>query len=261
MTAWKIINKLFANSYRVEDKRWDKPFSTLRKKWCEIPCSFNDRKSSKELLKLNDNELFEIWNLSQEEGLKGPSSWYHQKYRNYVKDKKILDFGCGFGVSGLSFSQFGAHVTFVDIIKENVELVRRISKILKLKNTNFYYLKDLNSISELPFDLDLILTLGSIHHAPFSVIKSEISMLVEHLKIGGRWFILSYPKIRWEKEGKLPFKKWGEKTDGRGTPWAEWYDVKKIMLLFEPTKFDLLFYHEWYHSDLNWFDLKLLERG
>ena len=31
---------------------------------------------------------------------------------------------------------------------------------------------------------------------------------------------LAYPKSIWLREGSMHFKRWGEKTDGKGTPWC-----------------------------------------
>lgn len=58
----------------------------------------------------------------------------------------------------------------------------------------------------------------------------------------------------------MPFKQWGEKTDGKGTPWCEWYDVDKLLALLSPAKFEDIFYYEWYNNCYNWFDLKLVDK-
>jgi hypothetical protein len=55
----------------------------------------------------------------------------------------------------------------------------------------------------------------------------------------------------------LPFDEWGVATDGVGTPWAEWYDVPKLLDALSPARFDLVFYTEWHREDFNWFDLVL----
>ncbi len=61
------------------------------------------------------------------------------------------------------------------------------------------------------------------------------------------------------REGRPPFSKWGEITDGFGTPWCEPYDLAKLLSMFEPAKFDVVLYQEFHNSDFNWFDL--LYRG
>jgi len=82
---------------------------------------------------------------------------------------------------------------------------------------------------------------------------------LRHLKVGGRWLQLAYPKVRWIEHRRPPFRTWGEATDGAGTPWAEWYDVPKLLKMLEPGKFDVVLYREFHGNQLNWFDL--LYRG
>jgi len=66
---------------------------------------------------------------------------------------------------------------------------------------------------------------------------------------------LAYPKSRWIRDGSPSFDKWGPMVDGPGTPWEEWYDVPKLLSMFEPAKFDVVLYQEFHNSDFNWFDL------
>jgi hypothetical protein len=96
---------------------------------------------------------------------------------------------------------------------------------------------------------------GSLINAPFDVIQKEAQELMKHLPVGGRWIELAYPRERWVNEGQMPFDKWGEKTDGAGTPWVEWYDLDKVMLLLSPSRFDVVLHFNFYNDALNWFDL------
>ena len=113
----------------------------------------------------------------------------------------------------------------------------------------------MSSLRPLDADYDVIMAMGSLHHAPAKVMKPEYQELLRHLKIGGRWLQLAYPRSRWIREGRSPFSKWGEMTDGAGTPWCEWYDLPKLLSMFEPAKFEVVLYQEFHNSDFNWFDL------
>ena len=75
------------------------------------------------------------------------------------------------------------------------------------------------------------------------------------MPVDGRWIELAYPKSRWEREGQLPFNEWGNRTDGLGTPWVEWYDLAKVQALWEPARFEVVLYLEFHNGDFNWFDL------
>ena len=96
--------------------------------------------------------------------------------------------------------------------------------------------------------------MGSMINAPFEIAKSEALDLLKHLKKDGRWIELAYPKVRWEREGSLPFEAWGEKTDG-GAPWIEWYDLEKLLQRLSPFKFKPILSLEFHNGDFNWFDL------
>jgi hypothetical protein len=103
------------------------------------------------------------------------------------------------------------------------------------------------------------MAIGSLHNAPMSVMRPEYLELAKRLKVGGRWWQLAYPRVRWEREGRLPFDEWAPRVDGPGTPWEEWLDVPKLVEALAPAKFDLVFYTEWHNSDFNWFDLVLTD--
>jgi hypothetical protein len=126
---------------------------------------------------------------------------------------------------------------------------------LGLRDVEFYPLKDLDSLKLLDSDYDVIMAMGSLHHAPGHILKPEYRSLLQHLKVGGRWLQLAYPKTRWIRDSRPRFSHWGEVTDGPGTPWAEWYDLPKLLSMFEPAKFDVVLYQEFHNSDFNWFDL------
>ncbi len=165
-----------------------------------------------------------------------------------------MDVGSGLGFDGITFAQCGARMTFVDVVESNLALLERLCGLLGLKDVKFCYLKDLDSLSTLPCDYGVIWCQGSLHHAPIDVIRSEVQELLKHLPRGGRWIQLAYPKVRWERDGKLPFDRWGEKTDG-GAPWVEWYDLEKVLAVLSPAKFDVVLHFNFHNDEFNWFDL------
>ena len=241
---------------------WKVPYELLRRKWSTIPCGPKiGRKHVQQLLNMKENEIVEMWKSVRDDVVRDHRSWFHELYKEFMKNKRMLDVGCGFGMSSISFAQMGANVTYVDIIKENVKLVEKICHQLGLgDSSHFLFLKDNDDLKKLSNDFDVITAIGSLHNAPFDIMKQEVAELVRHLKIGGRWLQFAYPKSRWLREGSMPFKQWGEKTDGSGTPWCEWYDVDKLLSLLSPAKFEDIFYYEWHNNDFNWFDLKLVDK-
>jgi hypothetical protein len=143
----------------------------------------------------------------------------------------------------------------VDLVESNLKVLQRLCGIIGLGDVRFVHFQDLHSLKGLDADYDVIMAMGSLHNAPVKVMKPEYQELLKHLKIGGRWLQLAYPRSRWIREGRSPFRKWGEITDGAGTPWCEWYDLPKLLSMFAPAKFDVVLYQEFHNGDFNWFDL------
>lgn len=237
---------------------WDQPFVMLRRKWHEVPAG-NDRVLTRQLMEMEDAELLHLWSRLRLEATTGDAfdvrGWYHLLYRDLLRDNKVMDVGSGLGIDGITFAQHGAQMTFVDIVDSNLQLLQRLCSLLGLSNVEFCYMEDITSLSPLPVDYDVIWCQGSLIHAPFDTIRAETQELLNHLRTGGRWIELAYPKTRWIREGRIPFDRWGERTDGVGTPWAEWYDLEKLKAILSPAKFEVVLQLEFHNSDFIWFDL------
>lgn len=241
------------------NKGWTQPFETLRKKWHEVPAGGDGRILTGDLLRMPDAELLDFWTRRRTESVTGTGfpvrGWYHTLYSDIFRGKRVMDVGSGMGIDGLTFAQAGAKMTFVDIVESNLAVLKRLCGLLGVSDARFCYMKDLSSLAELPADYDVIWAQGSLINAPFDHTRTEIQELLRHLPVGGRWIELAYPKARWEREGRLPFEKWGEKTDGVGTPWVEWYDLEKLSAALAPAKFETVLYLNFHNDDFNWFDL------
>jgi 2-polyprenyl-3-methyl-5-hydroxy-6-metoxy-1,4-benzoquinol methylase len=233
-------------------------FDLLRRKWGEVPATAMDRINSADLLKLADSELLARWEHFRSVSVTGHAfasrGWYDLLYRDVFHGKKILDVGCGLAITSLPFAENGADVTFVDLVQSNLDVVRRLCRLKGVENTRFCYMEDLGSLAQLAEDYDFIYCCGSMINAPLDVTRLEAQELLKHLKVGGRWVELAYPKSRWEREGYMPFDLWGEKTDG-GAPWMEWHDLSKVKGYLAPAQFEVVLEVEFHDGDFNWFDL------
>ena len=240
---------------------WSDPFDTLRGKWTEVPCTRTGYQQTETLLELPDELLMAVWETARADITTGDQfahrGWYHTLYAPGMRDKKVIDIGSGFGVDSLTFAQHGAKLTFIDIAESNLAVLKRLAGIMGVE-ANFVWLSDLDVLKSLDHDYDVIMAMGSLHHAPQSVIQPEVHELLKHLKIGGRWLQLAYPESRWVREGRPDFSEWGLITDGAGTPWAEWYDLDKLLAMMSPATFDVVLYQEFNDSEFNWFDLRYL---
>jgi Methyltransferase domain len=235
-------------------------FALLAEKWHEVPITHLGRSSTRGMLELGDEELLAVWSRRAVDtggarGL-GVGDWEYSVYRDFFKGRSVIEVGPGLGVLGVSFLEYGAHMTFIDVVEPNLRLIERICRIKNLHNCNFLHLTRIEDLDKLEPEYDAIFAHGSLHHAPAEVIKPEFVALASRLKVGGRFIMLAYPKSRWEREGFPAFSEWGKMTDGEATPWAEWYDVPKLLRQLSPLRFHVLMtFDNIANGDMNWFDL------
>ena len=242
---------------------WDNPYETLRKRWGAVPTTTTGIISTSHLLSLSDVDLLAAWENARKDITTGREfahrGWYHALYADSMYGKKVMDVGSGLGVDSITFAQHGARLTFVDLVETNLKVLERLCNLMELTGMKFVLFKDIDSLKPLDTDYDVIMAMGSLHNAPEHVMKPEYQELSRHLKIGGRWLQLAYPRSRWIREGREPFNNWGTITDGPGTPWCQPYELDDLLRMLEPARFEVVLYQEFHNGDFNWFDL--LNRG
>jgi hypothetical protein len=140
-------------------------------------------------------------------------------------------------------------------VSTNLGVIKRVCELKGLRRVQFHVLHMVEDLDRLETDYDAVFGFGSLMNAPESVMKPEFDALVRRLKPHGRFIMHAYPKVRWEREGRVPFDRWGEQTDGPGTPWAEWYDTRKLQRLLLPARFEPVLYCEYYKGAMNCIDL------
>jgi SAM-dependent methyltransferase len=230
-----------------------------REKWREAPrgSDVDGRIHSGDLLALGDRELLSAWDAMAARRYGGELGWLGTLYLEAFRDRRILELGSGLGFDGLRFAQAEAAWTFADIVPDNLRVVRRVAELKGLAaRARFHLIGDDLSFAALPNDYDFVWAFGSIHHVPFDLARRESLDAFGHLKPGGRWMELVYPRERWLREGALEFAKWGALTDGERTPWVEWHDVEKVRRRLFPAPLRTVLDFDFSGQNYRWLDLR-----
>jgi SAM-dependent methyltransferase len=234
-------------------------FDILRRKWDVVPAGLSGRRGTSDLQGLSSDELRDFWISRHREATTAEGfpvrGWYQTLYRDVLRGKRVLEIGSGMGIDGIEFARHGARMTFVDIVEGNLAVMQRLCRIFGIRDAGFVHLERLASLDGLDDDYDVVWCQGSLINAPFQFVKRECAAIVRHLKPGGRWIELCYPRERWVRDGQPPFRMWGGMTDGEGTPWVEWYDLDRLLERLAPARFAPVLALNFHNDDFNWFDL------
>jgi len=243
----------------VAATEFDRFLAVLVEKWREVPGSTQERVYSSSFLEQPDDAFHAAWRSLYDNNCSGPGysvrGWYHDLYQPLATQGGAwLDVGSGMGYDGVYFARCGARVTFLDIVADNLRIIERVCQLEGLTAVDFKHMDSIESLADLG-QFDGILAVGSLINAPYELMCMERAALASHLRTGGRWLELCYPRERWAREGSLPFAQWGKRTDGERTPWVEWYDLPKLCMALAPHAFETILATNFHDNDFNWFDL------
>lgn len=103
-----------------------------------------------------------------------------------IKNKKILDIGCGVGDFSIMFAAMGADVTGIDISEDAIKKAKENSKGF---SCNFLAtsIKDMNFSKQ---SFDIISSITVLQHIPYDELLLSIQKIADSLKIGGYIYIL-----------------------------------------------------------------------
>ena len=107
-----------------------------------------------------------------------------------IKNKSVLDMGCGSGRFTIALAQLGAQmVTGIDLGKTGISVGRKISEKLNLKNIKFLE----GNVTSLPFEndsFDFVFSKGVLHHT--GNLNKGLDEYHRVLKKGGNGFLYLY---------------------------------------------------------------------
>lgn len=116
-----------------------------------------------------------------------------------VKDKKVLEIGCGLGTVAINFARAGAKkVTAVDLSNTSLELAKQRANVYGFSNCIDFVQANAEELSKsLPLEqYDLIFSFGVIHHTPHP--EKVLKELQKYLAPQGILKVMVYYKYSWK---------------------------------------------------------------
>jgi FkbM family methyltransferase len=164
-----------------------------------------------------------------------------------IKDKTVLDYGCGQGYDAIQYLKNGNKVYLADIISNFLRVAKRNIKKMDLeKNASFILLPH---SAYLPFNFnffDVINLDGVLHHIPDP--KIVVDELYRILKPDGKIYCMLYTEklykqsLKTDNLDEIDTKKFGWTEDK--CIYARPYNLEQVKKLFN--KFNVLESHEYY---------------
>ena len=157
------------------------------KQWTNDPCGSLYAKEHRE----GSKEFFEAF-IKQRREIDVP--WLKRLIDEIdVKNKLVLDIGCGMGSDLLNFAQNGANVIGIDLVTKHLDLAKGL---FAYNGYSAHFLKmDAESLSFASNSVDIIYSFGVLHHTPN--IQKAISETHRVLKPKGLAIIGLYHRDSW----------------------------------------------------------------
>lgn len=206
-----------------------------------------DRVCSDQLVLLDQAVFVEHWQMYYRHRAE-TGRWYQTLYKDFLRDKAVLEIGSGLGFDGVFFLQEGAKQwTFCDIAKTNLAVVGRVCEQVGVDGDLVFIDDNFECFDELGM-YDVIWAYGSLINVPFAFAQAECRKVLPHLKPRGRWIEACRPLERWQRWIKPPLSEWT-------VPWVELYDVGKMKKRLFPAPMEAILNFNFNEDQFKWLDL------
>ncbi len=178
------------NSKRIRQSYHNplKAFENLQRK-DELERDFYDQKAMAYLEDFKEK----IFLYDPDEEMPRSHQYFYSKL-DAIKNKRILDIGCGYGFTSVSLAKKGARLNSIDISPNMIELARRNACLNKVETA---IKAEQMSAQEMKFEdqtFDHVVGIGILHHLNLELAGKEIRRV---LKTDGEAFFI---------EPRIPFK-------------------------------------------------------
>lgn len=117
---------------------------------------------------------------------------------NKWNGKRVLEIGCGIGTDAVNFAKNGADYTGIELSNTSLEITKQRFELFQLKGRFFNIdAQQLEELSKVGDDFDLIYSFGVIHHSPDP--QKIIDNCLQLLKHEGTLKIMVYAENSWKK--------------------------------------------------------------
>ncbi len=215
-------------------------FETAKTQWQRIPFDNVGYVDSEKILAMSKSEVKDFIS-TFEENRYSLSGWrnHENKWRGFlgldsITGKRVLDFGCGFGIDSLQFAKASMNqVILADINESNLKAAERVFQVAGYKPLDTILVS-----GEYPFfscePFDVFYSSGVLHHTPkIGEILQRASELCEEVRLmlysDKAWEVMiGTPPVRGINIVDDPnFGKFVRRMDGTGT-YADWFDREKL---------------------------------
>ncbi|MDO8428563.1 MAG: class I SAM-dependent methyltransferase [Candidatus Diapherotrites archaeon] len=205
--------------------------------------------------------------------------------KTWLKDKHILEIGCGTGEIANALSLAGAHVIALDLSKNSLKYAQKLKEKFQTQNLEFINGNALSLPLKENQKFDLVLSLGVLHYTGNT--KKAIQLASQHVKSTGYLSVGLYNKIgrlrmrikrfivqklagnNLEKQMQLGKKLFGYGNtamheqvwlaDKYAVPVETYHSLKEVTKWFEKNKFEIvnirpkLKWKSFLKNEINWF--------
>jgi ubiquinone/menaquinone biosynthesis C-methylase UbiE len=216
-------------------------FESQREAWRRIPVDDAAYLDVSDLLQLEDRVLLHVAQDMERRRYVGwrnhDNLWRQHMGLDSVTGKRILDYGCGFGIEAVQYARNDNRVVIADQNNDTVLLAERVMYLYGFEPV-WHYVIDVASPPFLAVDdseFDLIVMNGVLHHIedPVPVVREMHRWLARE----GELRVMVYTDRAWcmatdteppadvtDHPAREKFVRWGDEVGD----WADWYNRERL---------------------------------